>query len=71
MNNGSIEESQNISNLTDHILAVREGGKVKRCHNLPHHGQYNVAEHCYIVCMKLYYIMIQQNVGPVIFQVQS
>lgn len=29
------------------IKATREAGMVRRCHTLPHHGQYNIAQHSY------------------------
>lgn len=29
------------------LAATREGGAVRRCHIVPHHGQYNVAQHTY------------------------
>lgn len=32
------------------LKATREGGMVQRCHTLPHHGSYSVAEHTYGVC---------------------
>lgn len=29
------------------ITATREAGTVRRCHVVPHHGQYNIAQHSY------------------------
>jgi len=29
------------------VTATREAGDVRRCHIVPHHGQYNVAQHSY------------------------
>lgn len=29
------------------VLATREAGTVRRCHTVPHHGQYNLAQHSY------------------------
>lgn len=29
------------------VTATREAGRVRRCHAVPHHGQYTIAEHCY------------------------
>lgn len=29
------------------ILRMREGGQVQRCHCFPHHGSYDVAQHCF------------------------
>lgn len=29
------------------VTATREAGTVRRCHIVPHHGQYNVAQHSY------------------------
>lgn len=29
------------------IRATREAGTVRRCHIVPHHGQYNIAQHSY------------------------
>ncbi len=29
------------------VLATREAGRVRRCHIIPHHGQYDVAQHSY------------------------
>lgn len=29
------------------LTATREAGTVRRCHVVPHHGQYNVAQHSY------------------------
>ena len=40
----------------DKILQTRLGGKVKRCHTFPHHGEYNVAMHSWGVAMLLHYI---------------
>ena len=31
----------------DRILQMIEGGQVKRCHCLPHHGHYDVAQHTF------------------------
>ncbi len=31
----------------ERIAATREAGAVKRCHAIPHVGEYNVATHCY------------------------
>jgi len=33
--------------LTDRVRAVREASLVERCHNLPHHGSYNLGFHQY------------------------
>lgn len=29
------------------VAATREGGAVRRCHAIPHHGLYNIAQHSY------------------------
>lgn len=32
----------------DHLIkAAREGGHVRRCHTVPHHGEYSVGKHSY------------------------
>lgn len=31
----------------DTVLAIREAGRVRRCHTLPHEGSYRLSEHCY------------------------
>lgn len=31
----------------EHIQALREAGAVKRCHTIPIHGHYDVAQHCW------------------------
>lgn len=33
--------------LQTRIQATREAGTVRRCHIVPHHGQYNIAQHSY------------------------
>lgn len=33
--------------LLTRIAATREAGTVRRCHIVPHHGQYNIAQHSY------------------------
>lgn len=35
------------SETVKRIQATREAGKVRRCHVVPHFGQYNIAEHSY------------------------
>lgn len=35
------------------LLAI-EAGQVQRCHTIPHHGSYSVAEHCYGVVSLLF-----------------
>lgn len=37
-----------------HLKALREGGMVQRCHTLPHHGSYSVAEHSYGVAQLIF-----------------
>lgn len=37
----------------DNILQQRLGGKVERCHNIPHHGSYSVAAHTWGCAMLL------------------
>lgn len=36
------------------IKALRSSGLVERLHTMPHHGSYNVAQHCYGVCSLLF-----------------
>lgn len=33
--------------LITQVRATREAGTVRRCHIVPHHGQYNIAQHSY------------------------
>lgn len=33
--------------LLTRIAATREAGTVRRCHIVPHQGQYNIAQHSY------------------------
>jgi hypothetical protein len=33
--------------LLTRLSATREAGTVRRCHIVPHHGQYNIAQHSY------------------------
>ena len=35
------------SRLRTRLAATREAGTVRRCHIVPHHGQYNIAQHSY------------------------
>ena len=44
----------------DHIKATRQGGAVERCHTVPHHGSYNVAQHT-INCVCLLYALWQKQ----------
>lgn len=41
------------------IIQSRSGGKVERCHKIPHAGSYNVAAHSWGVAMLMYYIWPQ------------
>lgn len=36
------------------IFAVREGGAVERCHVIPHHGSYNIAQHSWGVAVLIH-----------------
>lgn len=36
-----------LSPLLTRLAATREAGTVRRCHIVPHHGQYNIAQHSY------------------------
>jgi 5'-deoxynucleotidase YfbR-like HD superfamily hydrolase len=38
------------------IRIIREAGHVKRCHTLPHHGSYNIAEHSWQAAMLLLHL---------------
>lgn len=38
------------------VLQSRLGGKVERCHSIPHHGSYSNAAHSWGVSMLLYYL---------------
>jgi hypothetical protein len=44
------------SELADHIVQCRSGGRVERCHGLPHLGTYNNATHQWGVAMLMHYI---------------
>lgn len=47
---------KNPMNITK-ILQMREGGQSTRCHCFPHHGHYDVAQHCYhmaLMCDELH-----------------
>lgn len=35
------------------ITVLREAGRVERCHTLPHHGSYNIAQHAFDMSMML------------------
>lgn len=39
-------EAESLAVMT-RIAATREAGTVRRCHIVPHHGQYNIAQHSY------------------------
>ncbi len=47
-------------NQQDRMRATREAGKVLRCHNVPHHGTYSVAEHSWQAVM----LMVQLHPDP-------
>lgn len=49
----NLEQPHNIAHF---IVQSRAGGRTERCHNIPHHGSYNVAAHSWGVAMLLYYI---------------
>lgn len=40
-------------NTVHRILQMREGGAVKRCHTVPHHGHYDVAQHTFNMLLLL------------------
>lgn len=40
--------------IVDRLRKLRHGGKVRRCHNIPHHGEYTVASHSHGVLTLLY-----------------
>lgn len=42
--------------LVNFVVQSRLGGKVQRCHGIPHNGSYSVAEHSWGVAMLLWYI---------------
>ena len=43
------EQAQELlsDRLRTRLAATREAGTVRRCHIVPHHGQYNIAQHSY------------------------
>lgn len=38
------------------VIQARAGGRVERCHGIPHHGSYNNATHSWGVAMLMYYL---------------
>lgn len=42
-----------MQKLVDNVIQQRLGGKVERCHNIPHHGSYSVAAHTWGCAMLL------------------
>ena len=42
--------------MINEIIRSRCGGKVERCHTIPHNGSYNNAAHSWGVAMLMYYI---------------
>lgn len=42
--------------LLQKIIQVRAGGRVERCHTIPHQGSYSDAAHSWGVAMLMYYI---------------
>ncbi len=49
-------ENTTTNDIAKFIVQSRAGGRTERCHNIPHHGSYNVAAHSWGVAMLLYYI---------------
>lgn len=49
-------EKTTTNDIAKFIVQSRAGGRTERCHNIPHHGSYNVAAHSWGVAMLLYYI---------------
>lgn len=45
-----------MSSIFDKIIRSRCGGRVERCHTIPHHGSYNNAAHSWGVAMLMYYL---------------
>lgn len=48
--------NQHPSKIADAIVQSRSGGKVERCHGLPHFGSYSNAMHQWGVAMLMHYI---------------
>jgi len=46
----------NIATLADNVIQSRAGGKVERCHGIPHNGSYSNAAHQWGVALLLYYL---------------
>lgn len=51
--------------LCSHILQTRAGGRVERCHTIPHHGSYSNAAHSWGVAMLLWHIWPEHFPGLV------
>lgn len=45
-----------MSKLLENIVKSRCGGRVERCHTIPHHGSYSNAAHSWGVAMLMYYL---------------
>jgi hypothetical protein len=45
-----------VSQVADALVQSRSGGKVERCHGIPHHGTYSNATHQWGVAMLMHYI---------------
>lgn len=47
---------RSAADIADHVIQSRSGGRVERCHGLPHHGTYNNATHQWGVAMLMHYL---------------
>jgi hypothetical protein len=45
-----------VKKLAESVVQSRSGGKVERCHGLPHHGTYSNAAHQWGVAMLMHYL---------------
>lgn len=42
--------------INSRVMAAREAGNVRRCHTIPHHGEYTIGKHCFD-CLNLLFIL--------------
>lgn len=53
--------------VAKNLIEARLGGKVERCHNIPHHGSYSNAAHQWGVAMLLFFLFPEHFARLVIY----
>ena len=49
-----LDEDFQQTSPAERVLRMREAGNVRRCHGLPHHGEYTIGKHSWDAVMLLY-----------------